>query len=283
MLRAYFDLHPEIVWTRQAQYFLIAEMMDKGLPYPPSVPENTEGKCFIDMFEAVAVGYVFEPGYEWARVGFTPGVPIDDSIVKPDPVAMATRIHSKAPYTKILLVLRNQIDWLRSAYLHQIFHLPPTARSFTDFINTLEGKCNVYAGLYHLIIASYYDVFGRDRVKVMLLEDFAADLTGSLRGLCSFLGVDYIDAPPERERWNRGRGVPEGLLFAHLSRYGFPDAWGKRIASSMCRLPYVATLLARRDVISADEKAMLHGFYAVSNYHTKQLTGLDLAGHGYIF
>lgn|GEM_PF-5713442 len=282
MLRAYFERHPNILWTRQAQYFNKADCVTKDSPYPPSVPEHTEGKCFIDMFEGVAVGYVFEPGYEWTRVGFNPGVPIDECILHPDPVSMATRVYAKAPDSKILFVIRNQIDWLRSAYLHQIKLLSPKDRSFADFINTLEGKCVANAGLYHQIVAAYYQVFGRKRVKVMLLEDFAADMVGSLHKLCDFLGVDYIDAPPERDRWNRGRGMSAGLMFAHLSRYGFSDAWAERLAMTMGRLPPVAALLARRDVVSNTEKAILRGFYAVSNYHTQQLTGLNLEGRGYI-
>lgn len=281
MLRAYFDRHPEIVWTRQAHYFITAETMAENRPYPPSVPEEAEGKCFIDMFEAVAIGYVLKSGHEWAQVGFTPGAPVEDGILHSDPLAMAKRIHTKAPEAKILVVIRNQIDWLRSAFLHQINLLPPKARSFADFINTIEGKCVAYAGLYHQTIEAYYEVFGRARVKVMLLEDLAADMTGSLRELCAFLGVDYVDAPPERALWNRGRGATAGSIFASLSRHGVSDARAERIAALLGRLPPLAALLARREVVSAAEKAMLRGFYAVSNYHTQRLTGLDLAGRGY--
>lgn len=280
-LRAYFDRHPGIVWTRQAQRFLAADALDDDRPYPSSVPDDAEGKCFIDVFEGVAIGYVFAPGHEWARVGFVPGAPIDRRIVHPDPVAMARRVHAKAPDVKILLMIRNQIDWLRSGFIHHLHFVPPRARRFSDFLNTLEGKCALFAALYHQTIGAYYEVFGRQRVKVLLLEAMAADMAGALRDLCAFLGVEYLEELPECSEWNQGRGLAAARAFAFLSRQGLGDGTAERLAAGVARLAPLAGGLLERDLVSPDEKAMLRAFYAASNYHTVRLTGLDLGRHGY--
>ena len=280
-LRAYFSHHPEIVWTRQAQFFLLDENFTEALPYPPEVPDDAEGKCFIDMFEGVGIGYVMRNNPDWSAVGFVPGAPIDGEFVRLDHEEMAQRIRSKASDAKILMVLRNQIDWLRSTFLHHITFLPPKRRTFGAFLNTVEGKSAVYAGLFDQTITAYYDAFGRDQVHVMLLEDLDVDPQGALRGLCRFLGVTHVDYEPPAQEQNRGRGIAAGRMISVLSRWGVPDRQIDRLGGLLRPIFSLICGVVAQDVISPKEKALLRAFYAASNCRTARLTGLALGHRGY--
>lgn len=280
-LRGYFDAHPGIVWTRQAQFFLAEANAGRAADYPAEVPADAEGKYFIDMFESMAIGYVFREADNWDSIGFRPFKPITDSILVPDHRIVAGRVRAAAPDTKILLCIRNQIDWLRSSYLHHIHFLLPRDRSFGRFMNTLEGKCALDAGHYDRAIDAYEAALGPGRVHVMLLEDIMRDKEAALRRLCDFMGLAYAPYPDERESRNTGRGNLAGTATALLSRAGLSDRQIRRIGRLAKPALPLLRRVAERDVIGDEQKELLAAAYAASNFRTARLTGLDLAGAGY--
>ncbi len=196
---------------------------------------------------------------------------------------MARRIKAKVPDARILIVLRNQIDWLRSSFLHHIFFLPPKSRTFGDFLNTLEGKSAAFAGLFHQTIAAYYDKFGRENVHVMLLEELSANVAEPLGRLCGFLGVSYVEYHPDEGEQNRGKGTAAARAISLISKWGVPDRHAERLGGLARLLAPMLGPVLDRDAISPKERALLRAFYAASNYHTARLTGLDLRRYGYPF
>ena len=281
LLRAYFTQHPEIEWTRNAQYFLSDWSGDNKHAYPDSIEISTDTKCYVDMFEGVAIGYIFRGNPDWTAVGFVPGSPIDGRIVIPDPVAVARRIRLTIPNVRILLILRNQIDWLRSNYLHHLSFLPARHRNFADFLTSLEGKSAAFAGLFHQTIAGYYEQVGRENVHVMLLEALEKDEEATLRSLCSFLRVDYAPFNRADGDLNEGKGVTAGRVISLLSRLGFSDRQIGNLSRAMWPLKPMARSLSGGDVISRKERMVLESMYAASNFHAGRLTGLDLKHFGY--
>jgi hypothetical protein len=280
-LRGYFDEHPDIVWTRQAQFFLAAENEDHLQNYPPEVPGDAETKYFIDMFEGVAIGYVFRRNENWDVTGFEPFKLMTDDILVPNQSAVALRVHTAAPDAKILMCLRNQIDWLRSNYLHHIYYLAPQDRTFGRFLNTLEGKCAVDAGHYDRTIQAYETVFGRGRVHVMLLEEIHVNEEASLRCLCDFMGLPYIRYQRLEEKTNVGRGPLAGSAISLLSKAGLNDGQVQKIGRVLRPLAEWLNPSITHDVISMEESQLLRAVYAASNLRTAGMIGVDLAQAGY--
>jgi len=280
-LRAYFDQHPEIVWTRQAQFFLADANRMRMSEYPEGVPAEAEKKYFIDMFEGVAIGYIFREAKNWPVTGFQPFRPLSDEVLIPDQMAVAARIHAAAPDAKILMCLRNQVDWLRSSYLHHIYFLAPKDRTFSQFLNTLEGKCAMDAGHYDRIVQAYATVFGREQVHVMLIEEVASDEEKTLRRLCDFMELPYVPYPAEQKKQNSGKGLLAGNAISRLSRLGLSDSRLRGLGRIVRPLiPWLKPFITY-DVINTTERRVLGAVYAASNFRTARLTGLDLARAGY--
>ncbi|MDA0748870.1 MAG: sulfotransferase [bacterium] len=202
-LRSYFTSHPNITWTRNARHFVLDNRY-LSTQYCADLPDDeATRKCYVDMFEGLSIGYIRKNETpDWSEVGYTPGVTPASASLTSSHEEIAQRIKATVPQTKILIVLRNQVSWLRSYYLHQINSLPENQRAFTDFLNTLEGRNALYSGNFDLTIEAYQQVFGKENVHVMLLEQIHTQQDETLQKLCTFLGVPFIAFSSDREKRN---------------------------------------------------------------------------------
>ena len=85
------------------------------------------------------------------------------------------------------------------------------------------------AGAYDHLITLYRELFGPERVHVILLEDVVADEANVLRGLCKFLGVDYIPFDPAAREYNTGIGAGRGAMVRAYSALGISDDTARRL------------------------------------------------------
>jgi len=274
-LRSYFSQHPQIAWTRRAWRLQLGQSdQERRRDYCRAFQFCDPGRCLIDMYEGLCLGQYFKVDLDgnwmnrqtpvwspdWAMA---PEGQLRSGPVAVDPAEIARRIRDCVPKGKVLLVLRNQVDWLRSMYVHYLNHLPPRQRRFSDFLNTREGKSALDAGLFDRMLGALFRTFKRDRVHVMLLEALARDEEASLRDLCRFLEVDYHPCDSSQLQRNGQRGdaisAARGRLWGALARLGW-----KQI-----------------DVLRREEKAFLRAFYSASNARTAQLLSLDLSEYGY--
>ena len=133
------------------------------------------------------------------------------------------------PAARIIIMLRNPVDFLHS-YHRRI--LTVTYEDIADFEAALEAEPDRRRGerlprltrkhgaaplLYYRSVAAfseqvqrYFDAFGRDQVKVILLDDMKADVAAVYRDTMIFLGVDP-DFQPEFPRVNANR-QPRSML-----------------------------------------------------------------------
>jgi hypothetical protein len=281
-LRSYFSFHPDIYWTRNAQFFL-SNKNDSLLKkeYLDSISIKNNYKCFIDMFEALSTGYIVNKNLSWKDIGYKPNSPINKQDINPNPVEVARKIKKILPKAKILIVLRNQIDWLRSIYLHQILLLPQKNRTFSDFLSTLAGKSALYAGLFHLTIDGYYKFFGRENVLILLLEQIEIEEDECLKELCKFLNVPFVKFPSEKKDFNKGKGDITGEIIKICSALKIPDNIVQSLKPIWNTFIRIIDKLSDRDILSFKEKSFIHCFYSVSNLHTSNLLGADLRKYGY--
>ncbi len=279
-LRGYFSQHPDIHWARTGSYFLLPEW-DRQEPYPALQEAAGAAKCFVDMFEALAVGQIFGPEVEWEKIAYRPGASLADISVRIDPEAVAQRIKATLPEAKILFVLRNQEDWLRSAYLHHLDRMPPRTRRFVDFMETPQGKSVALAGAFDRTIGAYQGLFGKDRLHVLLVEQLRAEAEASLRGLCAYFGVPYWAYAPEQENWNLGKGVEQGHVVRLSAALRLDSGRWRRLRPLLRPARRLFAPWLTGDVLSEDERRMIRAVYAASNQRSARLLGLDLATYGY--
>jgi hypothetical protein len=279
-LRRYFDFHPDIHWTRYAG--LLQRTPLDPAEYHRQFAAEPPAKCFIDMNEGLALGHLFRDADAWhERCAMQPGCPIDGRAMEPSGAAVAANIKRALPHARVLITIRNQLDWIRSNYLHYILHLPHSQRSLEGFLSTGEGKLVLQTAHFDEVIGSYRDVFGAERVHVLPLELLERDEPAALAGLCAFLGVRFLPFARTERRHNEGIGPARGNLVRFFSSVGVSDAAMRRMRRLARPVEGPLGRILGRDVMSRRQIALLRSAYAVSNYRTSRLLGVDLASLGY--
>ena len=280
-LRSYFSYHPDIYYTRNAGLFLAKDFELKKDYYLSLSNPDKNYKCYIDMYEGVAISMLQSIKNLNSKIRFQPYYHIDKKYIDPDVEKIARRIYSTLPNSKILIIIRNQIDWLRSYYLHYMVNLSERSRSLGDFLNTFDGKCGIYSALFHITIEAYYEVFGKDNVHVMLLEQIIKERKNAEKNLCNFLEVEHLNFPKEKQKVNKGKSYAEGNILKTLSAIRIPDKVVKKLSTFLKPMERMFYRFYDRDVLTPNEKSLIRSFYSVSNYHTSNLIDLDLKKYGY--
>ena len=145
----------------------------------------------------------------------------------------AREIKEFAPDAQILVVLRNPVDVMYGQHNQLIFNVIEDIADFEQALAAEDdrragrrlppGPINVENLFYrHSVrfaeqLERYFDVFGPERVHVMLSDDLRRDGAGVVRGALEFLGVDpsLAAAPPTANESRRVRSpLIQRLIFA---------------------------------------------------------------------
>ena len=130
----------------------------------------------------------------------------------PWPSEIAYRIHQIYPNAKILIIIRNQIDAIKSFYFSHgripsgnvPRHMKNQKIPFSEWLddNLLRVENNVYNKLdhqyfktlnYRHLILPYKSVFGKSNVRVLLFEEMVNSPQLFFTSLFEYLGLDYSE------------------------------------------------------------------------------------------
>lgn len=141
----------------------------------------------------------------------------------------ARRIKEAFPDARIIIILRNPVDMAYSHWRHVTisgYETKPFEEAISDgeraYRKTAEFKGSVFwwpnflhleKALYSAQVKRYLDAFGRERVKVLIFEDFVRDQRRHYQELFSFLGVEPSFVPDFRVRNEGGQ-----VRFSALNR-----------------------------------------------------------------
>jgi hypothetical protein len=199
--------------------------------------------------------YLYEPG-AWDRVK-------NDVVV--DPAEAALRLNKVHPDAKVLIVIREQTDWMQSVYKFVISQLPWNRRSFTDYCTTPSGIVLLQAGHFDQTIRAYIDIFRSSRVRVLRFEDIIGAPKRFTAELFAFIGVSERPIPPRRENETHAQ-------IARIQRFvPFIEALPREVKDTL--KPHAMRLIpgARGSILSSRDIRMLRGIYAASNQRTERL------------
>lgn len=127
----------------------------------------------------------------------------------------AARIYADNPDMKIIMVLREPVARAYSAYMHLIRDARETLTFEESLAAEEERKKNGFEpmwlyrdlGCYSEQVERYVDVFGAERVHVMLFDEFTKRSEHFVRGAFRFLGVDE-QATVDTQLHHNESGVP---------------------------------------------------------------------------
>lgn len=179
----------------------------------------------------------------------------------------AEEIRAACPGARIVVMLRNPVDMMRSLHNHSVWAGNET---ITDFAEALAAEPEREVGRtplppararahfryrrlasYSGQVERYLEVFGRDSVRIVVQEDFAAHGPATFRSVLEFLGVDPAHTPdlavvnPAKEVRSRWLGD----LMARLNHTVVPALGLGRLPRSVKR-PLIRAFEAVRRVNS---------------------------------
>jgi hypothetical protein len=187
----YLGQHPDVFMSpiKEAKWFAY-EGQDE-----PSYPIRTR-ETYERLFDGVtAQRAIGEASPQYLRV-----------------VAAPERIAAALPGVRIVAMLRDPADRSYSSYLHSLRD-GIERRGVEEAMQ--PGNRYVEQSLYHPQLWRYFERFDRDRIKVILYDELAADPAAVMRDLYAFLGVDESFAVDVSTRHNIGR-VPRVLILNRM-------------------------------------------------------------------
>jgi hypothetical protein len=212
------------------------------------------------------------------------------------------RIKEFNPNAKIIAILRNPVDMLYSLHSNHVFNQNESIADFEEAWNAVADrkagkkiseviKCPVQ-GLYYTEIGKYsqqlqryYDVFGREKVKVILFEDFKSNTRAVYSDLLNFLGVDgsiipefkvYNSSKTIRSSWMRKMTVNAPQWMRKTGRALFPHQTGRR-DWLMKTLWKINTKEAERKKASSSIRSVVLNHYRDDINQLQNLIGRDLS------
>jgi Sulfotransferase family len=202
----------------------------------------------------------------WNKNRFVPGAwdKVQDH-VRIDPLEAAKRVRQGYAVGRVLIVVRDQLDWLQSAYKYFFPRLPADHRSFADFCATPRGIAYLKAGHFDQTIEAYQRVFGRRNVLVMHVEDLAKDPEAFAHKLCEFISVEPRPIPKVRVNpGSANRMVSIRTQFPIVDKLPVGvRALGKALVTKL--------LPAKGSIMTPREAAEIRARYAESNARMKHL------------
>ena len=157
-------------------------------------------------------GRMSEPEYRALFTDARPGQRVGEASAWYLYSASAAReIQAASPEASIIVMLRNPIDVMHAQHSQLLFSHQEDVEDFEEALGLESARRNrrhLPGGsfrpenlFYRRMVAfaeqleRYLEVFGRDRVHVIIHEDLRADLRGTYRDTLRFLGVDEGFAP----------------------------------------------------------------------------------------
>jgi len=212
-------------------------------------------------------------------------------------------IKSFAPDAMLIAMLRNPIEMVHSLHNERVSQ---GAEELTDFAAALAADDDrragqllpagatplgaVYrdTGMYGEQLARWISAFGRERLHVIVFDEFVEDTAGQFAAVLRFLGIDEGYRPPAfgarnpSHRLRRGpvRAILQSRPTAFVRRRVLPAVVGEDRAARMARRFRHSRVVRRdspRSPIPDDIRQRLEADFAADVRHLSEILGHDMA------
>jgi hypothetical protein len=216
---------PEGAAAKKKEIHFFSRYWDRGLPW--------YGSYFEHVPEGRVVG---EASTTYTRPEF-------------DQVA-AARMASCLPHVKLVCLLRDPIERLRSHYRHDL----RKGRTRAAFLDAVAEPGNPYVALslYHRRLEPYVQAFGREQLRVVRLEDLVEPASGAWAGVLRHVGLPAAPLPATAHNVGAG-GVAYGRVLGKvtdLRLWRYPRAY-----RALRQVPEPVRRIGKRALVRAPQRA----------------------------
>lgn len=268
----FLDQHPQVTTDRNLLGPLYEATIADVAAATGDKPDAA--KIHVSINEKVAESIcVVGDRYAWRDYKFVPDSwdSVKAAIVI-DPHEAALRLKRAHPAAKVLMMIRDQVDWLHSSYKFFMPRLPAGQRSFSDFCATPRGMAYIQAGHFDRTIDAYAGAFGPDNLLVLRYEDIGMAPQRFMATLCSYLGIAEQPMPSARE--NEGSTARVAAVRRFLPQVDrLPPSVKAMAKNALALLPE-----SRGTILSGGDIRMTRSLYASSNARTEKLLSQLKAG-----
>jgi hypothetical protein len=185
---------------------------------------------------------------------------------------VAERMHAVLPEARIVYIVRDPIERIRSEWVHHVARGRIT-HSLTDELREPQRSVIFRTSRYAWQLEPYLEHYTRDRILVLSSEQLTRDPALVLGRLLSFLGIDdSVPADAFTERFNDSAGKRR------------PNALGRRLVQHprlrravLERTPWLYGTPIRRPVLDPEVRARLVGALSDDVAALRELTGEPFA------
>lgn len=113
---------------------------------------------------------------------------------------VAKKLYNHNPKSRILISLRHPVDRAYSHYIMNYYTGTDNSKTFDEALkaekNPVWGSCNEYLemGFYYHQVKSYYDIFPKEQIKVLVYEDWIKNISNTIEEIFSFLEIEFCDS-----------------------------------------------------------------------------------------
>jgi hypothetical protein len=223
-MHAYLSWHPDVFMALKKEPHFWSTDIDRSLRMDPEE--------YFDLFRgAEGYSYIGEGSTEYIYSG-----------------AACEQIRKLFPKARIIIMLRNPVDKIYSGHAQRVYRgwenvtdfeealrtesRPPESRGRTD--RTLLTYRE--SARYSKYVRTYIETFGRERVHVMIFEEFVSDTAREFRHLCEFLEIP-ADFPIQFETLNARKAPRYRTLWKLLGPTSGLRRLGKALPGEIQAIP----------------------------------------------
>jgi len=200
-------------------------------------------------------------------------------------IMLAERLAEAYGPAKVVAVLRNQLDWLSSRYVHNyVKPVPETRLNFDDWLVTHWWR-DTFSYRHHAdfdtMLRVYEGVFGSENVHVLLFEDLVADKATFVTELAGIANINAAEAVSlTAEAHNEKRAHNLGYI---RRRFGILPRVSFRKYLPAMTYDAISKLFGGRMTPSYSEawRREIEDYYRIGNARVAKRYGIDLGGRGY--
>lgn len=159
-------------------------------------------------------------------------------------------IKKQIPDAKIIITLRDPCERVFSHYLNRLRTGDETI-SFDEAIdNFVNGEENptlsslIHVGYYYANVERYLEIFGKDKVKILIFEETVKDTRKAIEDLLTFLGHDS-KVPDEVSKQHNAYAEPLGDIGKFLTKNRIIGKIGKKVIPKEKREAVLRTLTSK--------------------------------------
>jgi len=296
-LRGYFSGHPDIAWTREGYRLQVTGLAGGYLEAGRNaVRERIKERpaahalrpVWVDMYESLGMGYRLLGTEPWRpELMISHAELAGAGQIDLERRELMTSIRKLMPAVRIVLTIRNQLDWIFSNYHHFIRYLKEDGRSFVDFLGTVEGRVVLAAAHFDALIDDLHSVFGTESVIVLPLEETERQPERTLARLSAFLGVAAVPFAPSEGDLNRGLdhlfgGDRDTIAIAGATGAApAASAWSRALRRWRATPDPGVRLVASRKALRKEFGPLLAAMYAAGNVRLARRIDCDVRALGY--